>query len=89
MGTLHTSFDYEAENERKRLLAEEDRKGFLKVVIAAGIALFIMFLVLLGILLMMGQKDMPLDHSHREANTLVQGPTGGGQAIGSPVGFSI
>lgn len=74
MNTLNSSFGYEEDAKRKHLLAEEDRKGFLKVVIAAGIALFVMFAVLLAILFLMGQKDMPLDHSHREANTLVQIP---------------
>lgn len=74
MSTLNPSFDYAAEAERKRLLAEEDRKSFLKVVIYAGIALFVMFVVLLSILMVMGQRDMPLDHSHREANTFVQMP---------------
>ncbi len=72
MGAIHSNFDSEAEAERKRLLAEEDRKGFLKVVVAAGVAMFAMFLVLLAILLAVGQKGMPLDHSHREVNAQLQ-----------------
>ena len=88
MSTVNSTFDREAWNERKHLLAEEDRRGFLKVVIAAGIALFVMFFVLLSVLLMAGQKGMPLDSRYQDANASLALPvaqaaqrTGSNQAL--------
>lgn len=72
MGATHSNIDYEAEAERKHLEAEEDRIGFLKVVVAAGIAMFVMFLILLSILLIAGQRGIPLDKRHHDANAQLQ-----------------
>ncbi|GGA53114.1 hypothetical protein GCM10011507_00210 [Edaphobacter acidisoli] len=87
MNTFKSNFDYTKEAERKRLLAEEDRKSFGHVVMAAGVVMFAMFLVLLGILWAAGQRGMPLDHNHRDANALVQWPVVQAGRIGA--NFSV
>ncbi len=66
----HEAFD----SERQRLMAEEDRRGFFKVVVAAGVAMFAMLFLLLSVLLMEGQRVMPLHSHHLVSNALLVPP---------------
>lgn len=75
MGAVNPDIRYQAEEDRKHELAEADRKSFLHVVVAAGIALVVVFVIALIVLWALGQKGIPLDHRHKEANAEVHWPT--------------
>lgn len=58
----------------------EHPKGpnFGLVVISAGVALVVIFIIALIILSIRGKRDIPLNHTHKNANALIQRPAAAG-----------